>query len=145
MLNGKKMSKSTGNVYYTSDILKKGFSGEHLRFFLTYGPYRKKLNFTFEKLAETSRKLDSFKSMVKDLQEQKSDNSNTEPEGVDGSIVSVFEKGMNNDLDVKTAFDGLYETVSELHKKRETLSVKDVKNIMSDLRRIDSVLQFISE
>ena len=80
MLNGKKMSKSTGNVYYTSDILEKGFSGEHLRFFLTYGPYRKKLNFTFEKLAETSRKLDSFKSMIKELQKQKSDNSNTETE-----------------------------------------------------------------
>ena len=59
------------------------------------------------------------------------------------AIVSVFEKGMNNDLDVKTAFDSLYETISELHKKRESLSVKDVKNIMDDLRRIDSVLQFI--
>ena len=139
------MSKSTGNVYYTSDILKKGFSGEQLRFFLTYGPYRKKLNFTFEKLAETSRKLDSFKSMVKDLQKQKPDDSNKETEGVDGSIVSAFEKGMNNDLDVKTAFDGLYGTVSKIHRKREALSAKDLKNIMSDLRRIDSVLQFISE
>ena len=50
---------------------------------------------------------------------------------------------MNNDLDVKTAFDNLYETISELHKKRESLSVKDVKNLMDDLRRIDSVLQCI--
>ena len=50
---------------------------------------------------------------------------------------------MNNDLDVKTAFDGLYETIHGLYKKRESLSVKDVKNIMDDLRRIDSVLQFI--
>ena len=50
---------------------------------------------------------------------------------------------MNNDLDVKTAFDSLYETISKLYKKRESLSVKDVKNIMDDLRRIDSVLQFI--
>ena len=144
-VDGKKMSKSSGNVYYTSDILKKGFSGEHLRFFLTYGPYRKKLNFTFEKLAETSRKLDSFKSMVKELQKQKSDNSNkeTETEGVKGTIVSVFENGMNNDLDVKTVFDSLYETIHRVYKMRESLSVKDVKNIMDDLRRIDSVLQFI--
>jgi cysteinyl-tRNA synthetase len=143
LLNGKKMSKSTGNLYYTNDVLKKGFSSEQLRFFLTYRPYRKKLNFTFEKLAETSRKLDSLKSMVKDLQEQKSDNSNEETDGVRGIIISAFEKGMNNDLDVKTAFDGLCETVSELHKKRGALSVKDVKNTLADLRRIDSVLQFI--
>ncbi len=144
-VDGKKMSKSSGNVYCTSDILKKGFSGKHLRFFLTYGPYRKKLNFTFEKLAETSRKLDSFKSMVKELQKQKSDNSNkeTETEGVKGATVSVFENGMNNDLDVKTVFDSLYETIHVVYKMRESLSVKDVKNIMDDLRRIDSVLQFI--
>jgi cysteinyl-tRNA synthetase len=81
--------------------------------------------------------------MVKDLQEQKSDNSNEETDGVRGIIISAFEKGMNNDLDVKTAFDGLFETVSELHKKREALSGKDVKSMLADLRRIDSVLQFI--
>ena len=50
---------------------------------------------------------------------------------------------MNNDLDVKTALDSLYETISELHKNRESLSAKDVKNILDDLRRIDSVLQCI--
>ena len=48
-VEGKKMSKSKGNVYYPSDLLAKGFSGEQLRFFLIYGAYRKKLNFTFEK------------------------------------------------------------------------------------------------
>ena len=142
-VNGKKMSKSTGNVYYPSDILEKGFSGEHLRFFLTYGPYREKLNFTFERLAETSRKLDSLKSMVEELQEAQIDSANTELNAPIGKIISDFESCMNNDLDVKTAFDSLYETISELHKKRESLSDKDVKNVMSDLRRIDSVLQCI--
>ncbi len=144
-VNGKKMSKSTGNVICTGDILEKGFSGEHLRFFLTYGPYREKLNFTFEKLAETSRKLDSFKSMVKELQKPKPDkpNAETETERVNGTIVSVFENGMNNDLDVKTVFDSLYETIHRAYKMRESLRVKDEKNIMDNLRRIDSVLQFI--
>src|SRR5208283_4398783 len=101
------------------------------------------LNFTFEKLAETIQKLDSLKSMVKDIREQKSENSTAETKGAKGSIVSVFEKGMNNDLDVKTAFDSLYDTIQGLYKMRESLSVKDVKDIMADLRRIDSVLQFI--
>ena len=63
------MSKSLCNVYYTNDILAKGFSGDKfIRFFLTYAPYREKLNFTFKKFEETSKKLDSMKSMVKNLQ-----------------------------------------------------------------------------
>jgi cysteinyl-tRNA synthetase len=142
-VDGKKMSKSIGNVYYPSDLLEKGFSGEHLRFFLIYGYYREKLNFTVEKLAETSRKLDSLKNMVKELQEPKSDHSNPETEALTSRIVSEFESGMNNDLDVKSAFDSLYRTIHELHKMHESLNVKDAKNMSNSLRRIDSVLQCI--
>ncbi len=141
-VDGKKMSKSTGNVYYPSDIVEKGVDGDHLRFFLIYRPYRKKLNFTFEKLAETSRKLDSFKGMVRELQESKSETNVKAKTPVD-KIVAEFEDHMNIDLDVKGAFDCLNETISELHKKRESLNKKDVKDLMDDLYRIDSVLQCI--
>ena len=50
---------------------------------------------------------------------------------------------MNNDLDVKSAFDSLYQTVSELHRKREGLSGKDIKNVLDALCKIDVVLQCI--
>ncbi len=121
-VNGKKMSKSAGNVYYPSDLYTKGFSGVQLRFFLIYGPYRNKLNFTFERLIKTSQKLDSFKRMIKDLEEQKSEGSSSEANKLAETILPVFEAAMDNDLDVKTAFDNLYETISEIHRKRETLN-----------------------
>jgi cysteinyl-tRNA synthetase len=142
-VNGKKMSKSTGNVIYTSDIIGRGFTGEQLRFFLIYGAYRQKLNFTFERLAETSQKLDSFKNMVKELQEVQGGCSKQAPVSLPDSIVLDFENGMNNDLDVKAAFDSLYETIRELYRMRESLSVKDSKKLLNGLRRIDSVLQCI--
>jgi len=142
-IEGKKMSKSTGNVYYPNDLLEKGFSGEHLRFFLIYGHYREKLNFTFEKLAETSQKLDSFKSMVKALQEPKYDNSGSHTEAVASSIVSGFESCMNNDLDVKSAFDSLYQAIKTLYEKHKALSSEDVNSIMYSLRRIDTIPQRI--
>jgi cysteinyl-tRNA synthetase len=142
-VEGKKMSKSTGNVYYTSDLLKKGFSGDQMRFFLIYGPYRQKLNFTFEKLAETSRKLDSLKSMIKELQQQKSEDSSSETEKLVATLIPVFEAAMNNDLDVKTAFSNIYETISELHEKCRSLGSKNIKKLMNDLGKVDSVLQCI--
>ena len=142
-VDGKKMSKSKGNVYFPNDILAKGFSGGQLRFFLIYGPYRKKLNFTFEKLAETSRKLDSFKRIVADLQETKPSSQAEKQEKLTSKITADFEFNMNNNLDVKSAFDSLNETVSELHKMRQTLSTQDIKNMLKCLRRVDSVLQCI--
>lgn len=143
VVNGKKMSKSTGNVYYTKDLLAKGFSGDHLRFFLIYGHYKEKLNFTWEKLAKTSQKLDSFKNMVKAFQDQKSNRSYPEMSKLTKELVSDFENTMNNDLAVKAAFDKLYETISQLHKNRELLTVNNVKDTLDGLHRVDSVLQFI--
>jgi len=143
LVDGKKMSKSIGNVIYTGDVLKEGFSGEQLRFFSIYGHYREKLNFTFKKLAETSRKLDAFKNMVKELQVTNEGSSNLEAEALIGGLVSSFENAMNNDLGVKTAFDSLYKTICELHELKKPLNEKESKKLLDALRWVDSVLQCI--
>ena len=143
LVEGKKMSKSKGNVYYPSDLLAKGFSSAQLRFFLIYGPYRKKLNFTFDKFAQTTQKLDSFKRMVADLQQTKSSTQTEMQEGLISKITVDFENCMNNDLDVKSAFDCLAETIMKLHAIRQLLSSKNIKNLMCALEKVDSVLQCI--
>ncbi len=139
-VNGKKMSKSVGNVIYTADVTKNGYTGEQLRFFLIYAPYREKLNFTHEKLAKTSQKLGSFKSMVETLQGRREADS-SQAEALIDSIVPSFENAMNNDLSVQDAFDSLYETIRKLYDSKEQLSAKDSKKLLDALRRVDSVLQ----
>ena len=143
LVEGKKMSKSKGNVYYPSDLLAKGFSGAELRFFLIYGPYRKKLNFTFDKFAKTIQKLNSFKNMVADLQQTKSITKKEKPEGIISKITPDFETHMNNNLDVKSAFDSLAKTIMKLHATRQLLSSRDIKNLMNELEKVDNVLQCI--
>jgi cysteinyl-tRNA synthetase len=142
-VDGKKMSKSKGNVYYPSALIAKGFSGSQVRFFLIYGPYRKKRNFTFAVFAQTIQKLDSFRNMIADLKQVKPNSQTETIAGLGGKITADFEGYMNNDLDVKSAFDSLYETVSELHGKLEGLSGKDIKNVLDALSKIDLVLQCI--
>ena len=137
------MSKSKGNVYYPKDLLAKGFSSAQLRFFLIYRPYRKKLNFTFDKFVQTTQKLDSFKSMVADLQQTKSSNKTEMKEELISKITSDFESHMNNDLDVKSAFDNIAKTIMELHTLRTSLSSKNIKNLMNALEKVNSVLQCI--
>jgi cysteinyl-tRNA synthetase len=144
-VDGKKMSKSKGNVYYPDDLLARGFREDHVRFFLIYGSYREKLNFTFEKLAETGRRLDSLKAMVAGLENAGAKSSSQEAKALAGSVVSEFERNMNNDLNVKAAFDNVYETVARLNEllKQEKLGVEDADAVVSGLRRVDRVLRVI--
>jgi len=78
-VDGKKMSKSKGNVYYPSDLVRIGYAGEHIRFFLIYEHYRKRLNFTLKKMKKASQKLDLFKNMVRSLEKAKSEESSGKP------------------------------------------------------------------
>jgi cysteinyl-tRNA synthetase len=145
LVDGKKMSKSRGNVYYPADLMAKGFREDHVRFFLIYGQYREKLNFTWEKLAETSRKLDALKSMVQDLEKTGSARSSVKGKKLADSIVSGFEARMDSDLGVKAAFDELFSVVSALDdlKKQSELRSEDAKAAVANLKKVDSVLQVI--
>ncbi len=144
-VDGKKMSKSQGNVYYPSDMMRRGYTGRHMRFFLLYGHYRRRLNFTLEKMRRTSRKLDVFKNMVHGLEKAKSEETYWKTKKLIGDLVTVFESNMNNDLDVKAAFDALFSVVEKLNDlaKRNKLRHEDACTAMDNLRKVDTVLQVI--
>ena len=132
-------------MYYPADLLAKGFREDHVRFFLIYGQYRETLNFTWEKLAETSRKLDAFKSMVQDLEKAVATSSSGKAKKLADSLVSGFEARMNEDLGVKAAFDELFNAVSALHElqKQSELGSEDAKTAVNSLKKVDSVLQVL--
>jgi cysteinyl-tRNA synthetase len=141
-VDGKKMSKSKGNVIYPENITDKGFQNRHLRFFLIYGAYRERRNFTWQKLSETSKKLDLFLSMVQEVQETKSASSSASAKALAISVSSTFERHMNDNLDVKSAFDALFSLFVKLRrlKKQEKVDSADAIVAIENLRKVDSVL-----
>ncbi|MGC6564800.1 MAG: cysteine--tRNA ligase [Akkermansiaceae bacterium] len=50
LVNGKKMSKSSGTLYTLGDLAKEDWTAMEVRYVLISGHYRKQLNFTFESL-----------------------------------------------------------------------------------------------
>jgi hypothetical protein len=60
-------------------------------------------------------------------------------------IQTGFVENMNNDLDVKAAFDSLCRTVSSLVKLKEKqmLGAEDSEEALTELKAIDYVLQTI--
>jgi cysteinyl-tRNA synthetase len=57
MVDGQKMSKSTGNFTTVSGVLQRGYSGIELRYTLMRVQYRQTLNFTFEGLEDSRRAI----------------------------------------------------------------------------------------
>ena len=143
LVDGQKMSKSKGNILYPSDIEEMGFNGSQIRFFLIYGHYRQKSNFSLKKLRETSKVLDNLREIVKDLAEMKVFAINTDNQDFARTLISDFEEHMNNDLNVEKAFDSLEKTVKKIHERRFTLDQKEIEGIVDAIRRIDTVFQCI--
>jgi hypothetical protein len=91
--------------------------------------------------------LDKYNEMIQELIDPQTccKNARSDPEVKELIIglVHSFEECMNNDLDVKCAFDDLFESVSRLAKYKEDGKIikSDCERIKQMLGRIDQVLQ----
>ncbi len=146
-VDGRKMSKSRGNIIYPKDLIERGCQWQHIRFFLINGYYRKRLNFTFDKFKKACDRLHKFKDMVHSLQKRrpKTDKTNPKARRLIAQLKKDFEENMNNDLHLKDAFDALFKTVSQLVSQAEKSKVnaEEAKEAVTTLRNIDQVLQVV--
>ena len=105
LVNGKKMSKSLGNIIYPDDLMNDGHTGQHVRFYLLYGHHRKRINFTPASFQKTTKKLDQLKEMVQAILSGTVDPPfpamlNMVTERLIAALPRVFEDRMGDDLDV---------------------------------------------
>jgi cysteinyl-tRNA synthetase len=85
--------------------------------------------------------------MVSELQKSRSTSGKSNP-AVKKLIAKMrkdFELHMNNDLQVKDAFDSLFTTVSKLvlYRKKGRISASEAEEAVNVLEGIDQVLQII--
>ncbi len=139
-VNGQKMSKSRGNIYYTDTLLDQGYDIREIRFFLICGHYRKKLNFSESQLRSAADRLRRFKRMVGVIEDRA-----RQADQVNGGVALVFKKAftesMDNDLDLQGAFDGLYGLLSRTGVS--DLTPGEAAGVTKTLREIDEVLRVI--
>jgi cysteinyl-tRNA synthetase len=145
-VDGRKMSKSRGNILYLQDLMERGYRSHHIRFYLSYGHYRDKLNLNEDRLHLARGKVDTFRYIAKQLSTGREDGTSDKTAArLIRSLPSLFEKRMNDDLDVKRAFEDVYSGAAELAhlKARGRLSLEDSRRIRQTLDGIDSVWRFL--
>jgi len=133
-IDDKKMSKSLGNIYYPEDVVKQGYSGEDIRYFLTaVKHYRQRLNFTKANFAEAGSNLKNFKTLIKEALSNKSN----QPSGLAGKLELAFSQNMDNDLAVAKAIKAMTLTL----KQNKTIAANEEAKVITTLNKINTVLQ----
>jgi cysteinyl-tRNA synthetase len=150
LVNGKKMSKSLGNIIYPDNLVADGCTWQHVRFYLMYGHHRKRLNFTKSSFEKAARKLDDLKEMLRVILSGTVDPPfptmlNIVTERLIAVLPRVCEDRMDDDLDGKGALDGLTVVLSKLlsGKGRYHYNLDHQTRIEQEMLRLDAVFQVI--
>jgi len=125
-----KMSKSKGDVFTLTDLIKQGFSALDYRFFLLGGHYRKKLAFSWDALESAKNARQKMLERVCELlkQSQKEDVENCKKinekfkfENVENfissneviSVLNIFKSTIEKDLNIPNALPYLHSILKE--------------------------------
>ena len=142
IVDGKKMSKSLGNILYPDSLVDQGYDHRQLRFFLIYKHYRKKSNFTESGFAKTSTKLDNFHASLESIAKaSRSVEPSQEIESTIESIEPSFGERMNDDLRIGDAFDATSKLVAKIERTavRGGIAKSSVQNLYDALDSVDEV------
>lgn len=104
-VDGRKMSKSLGNLYTISDLVQKGYSPLDFKMFNFSASYRKGINFTFEALTAAKISLAKLKALTLSHQNQ--------PTVTDQNFLQTkkaeFLAAINDDLNFPLALGTVWE------------------------------------
>ncbi len=137
-LNGKKMSKSTGNTLLpeelftgNNNLMDKGYHPMVVRFFMMQAHYRSVLDFSSEALNASEKGFTRLMNAVKDLATLKS--SNQSSVNVQ-ALVDSFYAPMNDDFNTPILIANLFEAVKYINQIKDdkaTITKGDL-HILSD-------------
>jgi cysteinyl-tRNA synthetase len=145
LFEGKKMSKSKGNLFTLPDIQEKGFSAMDLRLLFLSSHYRSQMDFSFESLEQAHKNLQRINDFVLNLEAVTSRNIESLETFNVSTYQEKFEAAMDDDLNTPLALAVAYEIITEVNKKidEEKLSSSDAKNILTLWKKMNSGFGFV--
>ena len=103
LVDGKKMSKSLGNLYTLDELVAKGFSPMALRYALLMGHPRKQLNFTLDSLHAAESALGTLRNFKRSL---------SSAMGKDAETFASVDAALRDELNTPAALGALFAIVN---------------------------------
>lgn len=150
LVDGRKMSKSKGNVTTVPTLLRQGFRPRHIRFFLLDGPYRDKLDLRTAHLEKSAGRLDRVRRQARRLFEGQTAGRGHGHDDFATGLRAAFEKAMNDNLDVAGAIDAVADHLvraagADAAGGMDALRRRELQRAMAAIDRVLGVFGFRSE
>lgn len=149
LVDGKKMSKSLGNMYTLGDLEnkfpeKKNLLYRAFRMMCLQNRYRENFNFTFDRLEGAMATVTSFDNTLKRLKSYVPKNTKVRREFRDTIQESMgnFVESLENDIDTVNALTTVFDFVTRVNRDIGDLSLttKEVSSVIEILKSWDMVM-----
>ena len=132
MVEGKKMSKSLGNLHTLEELAKKGYLAQEVRYVLLSGSYRQPLNFTFDSMKAARKALSKLSDFATKFDFKPSQGDSLETEF--GPFHPVQE-ALLSDLNTPKALGRCFRLVRELGEAFEQGEYKGKEEALNKIRQ----------
>lgn len=132
VVDGGKMSKSSGDFLTLSRILEEGFNALDYRFFCLQSRYRKQLLFSFDALKDAAVSLKKLKSKIAAIGEAVNGNDAIDLEKIKG-YKEKFSTQISDDLNMPNAFTVLSDVIkdNDLNAKEKIALITEFDKVFS--------------
>jgi cysteinyl-tRNA synthetase len=146
LVEGEKMSKSTGNFFTLRDLALKGYRPSSIRLLLASVPYRHQLNFTFDGLKQMSSNVDKLRNFQLRLK------TGQFPSGAADSTlaretVARMTSALEDDLNTAQAQAAIFEMARKANAAIDSGQLKkdDVAPFLAALDRFDEIFAVLGD
>lgn len=144
-VNEEKMSKSLGNFFTLSDVLRQ-YDGKVVRYFLLETHYRSPINYAPDVLEQAKQSLQRLWEFMEKLKTyQAKAKNNPAIKQIIGRAKQGFEEAMDDDFEISRALAAIFDLVRDVNKlmMEGKLSQTNVNAVLRFMKAIDKVLHVL--
>jgi cysteinyl-tRNA synthetase len=148
LVEGEKMSKSSGNFFTLRDLMLKGHKPSSIRYLLASVPYRNQLNFTFDGLKQAATSVDRLRNFRLRLNSSKLADGTTEAMATLARETSDrMRSAMEDDLNAAQAQAAIFDMVRAANAAFDSGQIKsgDVQPLLGVLNKFDELFAVLND
>ena len=148
LVEGEKMSKSSGNFFTLRDLVLKGHKPSSIRYLLSSVPYRTQLNFTFDGLKQAAVSVDRLRNFRLRLSSGNFPaGANPEMQRLAGETTSRWRDALDDDLNTAQALGAIFEMVKQANAAFDAGAMKkdDVAPLLATLAKFDEIFAVLDD